>query len=110
MVGHVTSEPAQPLDQLPSWATLVRAHNPGPMTLDGTNTWVLRADGAPTAVVVDPGPDDPDHLAAIAGYVPISLILVTHGHPDHIEGLHRLVAMIGDVPVAAGGTLLPADH
>jgi glyoxylase-like metal-dependent hydrolase (beta-lactamase superfamily II) len=37
-------------------AGVVLAPNPGPMTLEGTNTWVLRAPGAASAVVVDPGP------------------------------------------------------
>ena len=37
---------AMPVAQPPPWATLVRAPNPGPMTLDGTNSWVLRAPGA----------------------------------------------------------------
>ncbi|MDQ1654424.1 MAG: hypothetical protein QOI35_3624, partial [Cryptosporangiaceae bacterium] len=39
---------------VPGWATLVRAPNPGPMTLDGTNTWVLRDPSAASCVVVDP--------------------------------------------------------
>ena len=39
-------------------ATLVRADNPGPMTLDGTNTWIVHDPQASSAVVIDPGPDD----------------------------------------------------
>jgi glyoxylase-like metal-dependent hydrolase (beta-lactamase superfamily II) len=46
-------------------ATLVRANNPSPMTLDGTNTWVLAAPGASSSVVVDPGPDDAAHFEAM---------------------------------------------
>ena len=42
-----------PAESLPPWVTLVRAPNPGPMTLDGTNSWVLTAPGGCT-VVVDP--------------------------------------------------------
>src|SRR6187402_2422751 len=42
----------------PPFAELVRAPNAGPMTLDGTNTWVLRAPGSDLVVVVDPGPRD----------------------------------------------------
>ena len=56
------------------------------MTLDGTNTWVLRAPGRRPAVVVDPGPLDEGHLAAVAAHGPVAAILVTHGHPDHVEG------------------------
>jgi glyoxylase-like metal-dependent hydrolase (beta-lactamase superfamily II) len=93
-VGGVT-----PVDRLPGWVTLVRAPNPGPMTLDGTNTWVLRAPGAEHAVVIDPGPLDEGHLARIAGYGPFSAILVTHGHFDHVEGVDRLVEILGEVPV-----------
>jgi glyoxylase-like metal-dependent hydrolase (beta-lactamase superfamily II) len=93
---------AMPVAQLPTWATLVRAPNPGPMTLDGTNTWILRAPGAPGCVIVDPGPDDEGHLAELAGVAPVELIIVTHRHPDHLDGVERLVDLLGgDVPVAA---------
>ncbi len=108
MVGHVTAPVAALLAALPAWATLVRAPNPGPMTLDGTNTWVLRPPGASHGVVVDPGPGDEGHLAAVASHAPIALVLVTHGHPDHVEGLDRLVELLGGVPVvAAGGSPAP---
>src|SRR5262245_38693634 len=87
MVGHVTASPAPPLERLPAWVSLLRAPNPGPMTLDGTNSWLLRAPGAERCVVVDPGPLDESHLADLAGRGPVSVILVTHHHPDHVEGL-----------------------
>jgi glyoxylase-like metal-dependent hydrolase (beta-lactamase superfamily II) len=69
----------------------VRADNPGPMTLDGTNTWLLYAPGAGGAVVVDPGPDDPDHHRRVRDEltradVDVALVLLTHGHLDHSEG------------------------
>ena len=89
------------VEALPQWVTLLRAPNPGPMTLDGTNTWVLRAPGAEAAVVVDPGPLDEGHLARIAGYGPFRYILVTHGHPDHVEGAARLSELLDGVPVLA---------
>src|SRR5262249_7506391 len=95
MVAHVTTPTAAELDRLPRWATLVRAPNPGPMTLDGTNTWVLQAPGARESVVVDPGPADEGHLAAVAAHGPVRAILITHGHPDHVEGVSRLVEMLG---------------
>ena len=95
MTGHVTAPAAALADQLPSWATLVRAPNPGPMTLDGTNTWVLRAPGTAEAVVVDPGPLDEGHLAAVAEFGPVSGVLLTHAHPDHAEGLDRFLALTG---------------
>ncbi|MDG4806674.1 MBL fold metallo-hydrolase [Micromonospora sp. WMMD1120] len=101
MSGHVTGAVAALADELPAWVTLVRAPNPGPMTLDGTNTWVLRAPTAEHAIVVDPGPADEGHLNQIAGHGPIGLILITHGHPDHTEGAARLSALLGGVHVLA---------
>ncbi|SCF34490.1 MBL fold metallo-hydrolase [Micromonospora mirobrigensis] len=101
MGGHVTAPAAALADELPGWVTLLRAPNPGPMTLDGTNTWVLRAPGAEHAVVVDPGPADEGHLAAIAAHGPVGSVLITHGHPDHTEGVPRLGELLGGVPVLA---------
>jgi glyoxylase-like metal-dependent hydrolase (beta-lactamase superfamily II) len=103
------------VDQLPPWATLVRAPNPGPMTLDGTNTWVLRAPGEDHVVVVDPGPLDEGHLRAVAesagwgrfrqassaGHAPVRLIIATHGHRDHVEGLARFRELCPDAEVVA---------
>jgi len=97
MVGHVTTPVIPPLVALPGWVTLVRADNPGPMTLDGTNSWILIAPGGRT-VLVDPGPADEEHLARPAEHRP-SLILVTHGHPDHVDGLPGLVELLGGVQV-----------
>ena len=77
---------------------LVLAPNPGPMTLDGTNTWIL---GERRTVVVDPGPDDPAHLDRVAGEAgDVALILLTHGHPDHSAGARTLAQRLG-VPVRA---------
>src|SRR2546429_3531807 len=93
MVGQVIAPELPPAQRLPDWVPLVRAGNPGPMTLDGTNSWVLATPGGRT-VVVDPGPADEEHLSTLAGYRP-SLVLVTHAHPDHVEGLPRLREMLG---------------
>lgn len=70
-----------------------RAENPGPMTLDGTNSYVLAAPDAAGVVVVDPGPLLAGHLAELASAGAVELILVTHRHGDHTDGstaLHRL--------------------
>jgi glyoxylase-like metal-dependent hydrolase (beta-lactamase superfamily II) len=87
------------LAALPGWVTLLRAPNPGPMTLDGTNTWVLRAPGAASGLVIDPGPLDDDHLKRIAERGSFAAILVTHGHHDHVEGAARLSGLLGGTPV-----------
>ena len=71
------------------------------MTLDGTNTWVLRAPGAEFATVIDPGPLDEGHLARIAALGPVQFILITHGHFDHAEGAARLSELLGRVHVLA---------
>ena len=89
-------------DGLPAWVTLLRAPNPGPMTLEGTNTWVVRAPGEELGVVIDPGPLDEEHLARIAAYGPFRSILITHGHHDHVEGADRLAELLhGATPVLA---------
>lgn len=67
------------------------APNPGPFTLEGTNTWIV---GAPPSVVIDPGPDDPGHREAIlAAAKEVGVILLTHQHPDHAPGAARLAAL-----------------
>ncbi|HVC99560.1 MAG TPA: MBL fold metallo-hydrolase [Candidatus Dormibacteraeota bacterium] len=71
----------------------VVASNPSPYTGPGTNTWIL--DGDPVAVVIDPGPDDDGHLAAIEerlGGAPVGAVLVTHSHSDHLPLAERLAA------------------
>lgn len=88
------------MSELPSWCTLVRADNPSPMTLEGTNTYVLRGAGSAGAVVVDPGPYDEAHLLAVARLGPVELVLLTHGHGDHSDGAGLLRDMT-DAPVAS---------
>jgi glyoxylase-like metal-dependent hydrolase (beta-lactamase superfamily II) len=76
------------------------APNASPMTLDGTNTWVLRDPDATECVVVDPGPLDKGHLERIVALGPVALILLTHGHLDHSEAAPRLAQLTG-APVVA---------
>jgi glyoxylase-like metal-dependent hydrolase (beta-lactamase superfamily II) len=85
--------------ELPPYVELVLAPNAGPMTLDGTNSYVLRGDRG--VVVVDPGPSDDGHLAALQSYGPVLLVLLTHGHSDHAEAAELLGA-----PVSARDPLL----
>ncbi|WP_340539217.1 MBL fold metallo-hydrolase [Nocardioides sp. GXZ039] len=62
------------------------APNPGIMTLDGTNTWVLREPGSARAVVVDPGPFEEGHLDRVDDETgDVALVLLTHHHFDHSE-------------------------
>jgi glyoxylase-like metal-dependent hydrolase (beta-lactamase superfamily II) len=86
-------------------AACVLAPNPSPMTLDGTNTWVLHEPGDGQACVLDPGPLDEGHLRSVLDVVRergarVSAILLTHGHLDHSEGAARLAALSG-APVRA---------
>jgi glyoxylase-like metal-dependent hydrolase (beta-lactamase superfamily II) len=78
------------------YVRLIRAPNPGPMTLDGTNTWVI-TDPQEGALVIDPGPTIEDHLAAImATSVPrLVTIVLTHRHLDHSEGAAVLAEQAG---------------
>jgi glyoxylase-like metal-dependent hydrolase (beta-lactamase superfamily II) len=72
----------------------VLAPNPGPFTLEGTNTWIV---GQGPSVVIDPGPDeDAGHILTVAEEAePIHAILVTHHHPDHAPGSRRLSEATG---------------
>src|SRR5689334_7074310 len=70
--------------------TRVLAPNPGSMSLDGTNTYVVGDPGSGQAVLVDPGPDDAAHLAAVEVVLAerdaeCVGVLVTHHHEDHAE-------------------------
>ena len=81
-------------------ALCVLAANPGPMTLDGTNTWVLSAAGSGRAVVVDPGPDDEEHLVSVLAAVrgldaEVTTVLLSHGHLDHSAGARRFAELSG---------------
>lgn len=84
----------------PTGVRRIRANNPSPLTLDGTNTYVVGS------WVVDPGPDDPGHLEAVLAAAGGQLegIVLTHSHPDHSEGAPALAARAGGVDV-----VLPAE-
>jgi glyoxylase-like metal-dependent hydrolase (beta-lactamase superfamily II) len=98
----VTEHPAyRRLRPVTPLASVLLAANPSPMTLDGTNTWLLRGPDQPQAVVIDPGPDDSRHLQAVAAAAGrVATILLTHGHPDHSAGARTLADMTG-APVRA---------
>ncbi len=71
------------------------ANNPSPLTFKGTNTYLV---GSTELMLIDPGPEDPAHLAAILSAAqgrPITHILITHAHRDHVDGLRAVVAETG---------------
>ena len=80
------------------------AENPGPLTFKGTNTYVL---GDRELIVIDPGPDDAAHRAAILRHAagrPVRHILLTHTHKDHSAGLEALKAATGAATAGYGAT------
>lgn len=93
----------------------VVAPNPGPYTGPGTDTWIL--DAGPVAVVIDPGPDDDSHLAALerrlAGKT-VGVVLVTHSHPDHLSLAERFArphrASVRRFPDLADGDVVRAGN
>ncbi len=99
------STPAWRGGQVAAGTLCVLAPNPGPMTLDGTNTWLLSRPGV-GSVVIDPGPEHPEHLrsvlqAALDADAPVREVLLTHGHIDHSEGAASLRELAGGAPVRA---------
>jgi glyoxylase-like metal-dependent hydrolase (beta-lactamase superfamily II) len=77
-------------------AQCVLAPNANIMTLDGTNTWVLREPGGRRSVVIDPGPPDAGHLAAVeAAAGEVGVVLLTHHHIDHSESAKEFAARLG---------------
>ena len=86
--------------QVSPHAYCVLAPNPGPMTLDGTNTWVVMAPDGDEAIVVDPGPLDGAHLEAVLHVVAarggrVTEPLLTHAHLDHSEAGPRFGEITG---------------
>ncbi len=85
---------------------MLLAHNPGLLTLEGTNTWVLRGPGSDEMVVVDPGPEDDEHIARVAALGRIALVLISHRHGDHTDGIDKLVERTGATVRSAGSGFL----
>ncbi|GAA2800386.1 MBL fold metallo-hydrolase [Mycobacterium crocinum] len=87
-------------------ASVLLCNNPGIMTLDGTNTWVLRGPGSDEMVIVDPGPDDDEHIGKLAELGTISLVLISHKHEDHTGGIDKIVDRTGAVVRSVGSGFL----
>jgi glyoxylase-like metal-dependent hydrolase (beta-lactamase superfamily II) len=87
-------------------ASVLLCNNPGLLTLDGTNTWVLRGRGSNEMVIVDPGPEDDEHIAKIAELGRIPLVLISHKHEDHTGGIDKVVELTGAVVRSVGSGFL----
>lgn len=98
----MTENPGEPV-VVAEGVRRVTCPNPGPMTFTGTQTYLV---GTGEVAVIDPGPEMPEHLAAIeAALAPgerIATLLVTHSHRDHSPGARALAARCG-APVLAYG-------
>ena len=99
------SEPQHPaygvVRPVTDFASVVLCHNPGMMTLDGTNTWILRAPGHKDCVVVDPGPKGKKkHVKNVVAQGNVILGLITHRHPDHTGAIKFFRELTG-APVRA---------
>lgn len=95
-------DPATEAQRLAGYDVLrIRANNPGPLTLSGTNTWIV---GRDPAYVIDPGPDLEGHVHTIIQALDtrggLGGIVLTHHHPDHAESLAALRAL-RSAPLAA---------
>ena len=80
----------------------IRAANPGPFTLSGTNSWIVARD---PAWLVDPGPSLDEHVAALIAELEhrggLGGIALTHHHPDHTEAIPTIQARYPAAPLAA---------
>ena len=88
-------------------ASVLLCDNPGKMTLEGTNTWVLRGPGSTESVIVDPGPEDrAEHIEKLSALGPVALVLISHRHDDHTGGIDALVRATGAVVRSVGSGFL----
>ncbi|MCP1471525.1 glyoxylase-like metal-dependent hydrolase (beta-lactamase superfamily II) [Sphingobium sp. OAS761] len=95
--------------QLSPLVARVLAPNPSPFTYTGTQTYLV---GTGTLAVIDPGPDDPDHLAALMAAVdgrPVLAILCTHTHRDHSPAARPLGVMTGAPVIGCAPLTLDDD-
>lgn len=104
----ITFAYGEPRELAPGVARIV-ANNPGPFTYKGTNTYII---GIDALAIIDPGPDDEAHIEAICkavGRRPVTHIIATHTHRDHIDGLPRLCRRLPDAQVCGYGREAPLN-
>jgi glyoxylase-like metal-dependent hydrolase (beta-lactamase superfamily II) len=98
----MSGQPMSPLALTEFGIVGIRADNPGPFTLSGTNSWIV---GRDPAWLVDPGPALGEHIEALADELErrggLGGIALTHDHPDHAEGVPLVRARFPDAPLAA---------
>ena len=106
-----SGDASRTVDPVTDTLTCLVAHNPSPLTLEGTNTWIWA--GHNGCVIVDPGPEDPVHLEAILAHVcerPITAIVLTHDHEDH-SGNADALSQASGTPISSARTqTLPAGE
>ncbi len=87
----------------------IRADNPGPLTLTGTNTWIF---GREPTWLIDPGPALPEHMDAVSAEIDarggLGAVLLTHDHADHAQAMPEIVRRFSPVPLAAASAAADA--
>lgn len=96
------------IERLSPLVTRVLGQNPGPYTLQGTNTYIIGTSRSPSLVLLDAGQDIPSYIpllrSALAGYSGhVKDIILSHHHHDHILGLRSVLPCLKEL----GG---PAPH
>ncbi|AIN82498.1 MULTISPECIES: MBL fold metallo-hydrolase [Corynebacterium] len=84
------------LRQISQSVGVVLCPNPSYSSLEGTNSYVIKAEGDSRSIVIDPGPEDEGHLNVLQRYAgDVALILLTHRHGDHADGAARFRQLTG---------------
>lgn len=99
-------------DQVEPLVMRVLAPNPSPYTYTGTQTYVVGQEDGPDCAVIDPGPDDPAHIAAIGAAIGnrgVLAIMCTHTHRDHSPAAAPLATLTGAPVVGCAPLVLNND-
>ena len=100
-------------EQLEPLVARVLAPNPSPYTYTGTQTYVVGEADGPDCAVIDPGPNDPAHIAAILAAVgerAVTAIMCTHTHRDHSPAAAPLAEATGAPIIGCAPLVLKSDH